>query len=139
MAKKTPSKPALKGQPARKTAKQKPAKKKAKKGRVQTEREIAAANRRFNDRLKKSKARVSAGLDRAQAQAQATVDESRKQIEQLAASTMSAVNLNASISSKPKRKHWWTRFKSAITGFFVSPAEAKADPDHTTGTRIQKH
>jgi hypothetical protein len=37
-----------------------------------------------------------------------------------------------------RRPSWWTRFKSSVSGLFVSPEAAAADPDRTQGTRLRR-
>lgn len=35
-------------------------------------------------------------------------------------------------------RKWWTRFKSSITGKFVSRKYAEENPDTTQGTQVQR-
>lgn len=55
---------------------------------------------------------------------------------QLAASAMSAVDLPASVAT-PKKPSLWRRFRSAVTGRWVSRLFAKQNPDTTVSERVK--
>ena len=59
-------------------------------------------------------------------------DDSARLMAQLAASTLAAIDLSAAISQKPpKKRSIWHRFRSAVSGLFVSRKYAEANPDTT--------
>lgn len=55
---------------------------------------------------------------------------------ELAAATMSGLDLPAS-TAQPKKKSLWHRFRSAVSGLFVSKKYAEANPDTTVRERVK--
>lgn len=54
---------------------------------------------------------------------------------ELAAATMSGLDLPAS-TAPPKKKSLWHRFRSAVSGLFVSKKYAEANPDTTVREKV---
>lgn len=43
------------------------------------------------------------------------------------------------MKTKKEKRSWYIRFRSAITGMFVSKEKAEADPDHTYSQKIENN